>query len=135
MAKPWETFATSNAKPWENFKQPSPSAKQEIPSITDGMSTYNKLMVGIGQGMSSIGRGIGQLRNEQYDAQAETFPALAIPQSQRIGVKTQADIDRAKVLDKPILDTGAGKVGSVVGQDRKSVGQGKSVDQGCGRVR
>lgn len=61
---------------------------------TEGMSTTQKTLAGIGKGMVDIGRGIGQ----------------------RVGLVDQSSIDEAKRLDAPLMDTTAGSVGNIIGQ-------------------
>src|SRR6476659_5184837 len=61
--------------------------------LTAGTTTTEKFLAGVGQGMTNIVRGAGQL----------------------VGVNSQADIDEAKRLDAPLLNTGAGRAGSIAG--------------------
>lgn len=74
------------------------SAKKSIQvSPTDGMTTGDKLLAGIGKGFVDTGRGVKQLLN--------------------IGDQDQLrrDIEESRRLDKPLMDTGAGIAGNVVG--------------------
>jgi hypothetical protein len=76
------------------FKKPAPVLNQTpIPSVTEGMSTGERLLAGIGQGMTSLGRGVGQ----------------------RLGMVSEEDVARARELDRPLLETGAGLTGSIIG--------------------
>ena len=76
------------------FKKPAPVLNQtQIPSVTEGMSTGERLLAGIGQGMTSLGRGVGQ----------------------RLGMVSEEDVARARELDRPLLETGAGLTGSIIG--------------------
>jgi|LAHT01.1.fsa_nt_gb hypothetical protein len=61
---------------------------------TEGMSAAEKVLAGIGQGMYSVGRGIGQ----------------------RLGLVSQEEIDEAAKIDKALLNSGAGATGSVIGK-------------------
>jgi hypothetical protein len=61
--------------------------------VTSDMSTGEKVMAGIGKGFVDIGRGVGQ----------------------RLGMVSQAEIDEAKKLDEPLMHTGAGMTGNVIG--------------------
>lgn len=81
------------------------AAWQTTLNPTDGMSMTDKVLSGAGQGMTNIVRGVGQLVGK------------TLPDSwdNAIGIPTQADIDAAKKTDAPLLKTGAGKVGSVIG--------------------
>lgn len=63
-------------------------------SPTDGMSTAEKFFAGFGKSIYDTGRGIGQL----------------------FGQQSEADIDEARRLDAPLMDTGAGMVGNIAGQ-------------------
>lgn len=67
--------------------------KEYAPTV--GMGTGDRVLSGIGRGMSSVGRAISQLNP--------------------FGGTTQADVDEAKRLDAPLLQTTAGKVGNVTG--------------------
>ncbi len=60
---------------------------------TDGMTTGDKVLAGIGQGMHSVGQGLGQL----------------------VGLTNSNDIAQSRKTDAALLDTGAGQVGSVIG--------------------
>ena len=67
--------------------------EQKIPSVTEDMSTGELLLAGLGQGFANAGRGVGQ----------------------RLGLVSEQDIARARELDKPLMETTAGTVGSVIG--------------------
>ena len=60
---------------------------------TDGMSGLQKFGAGAGKAFMDIGRGVGQMT----------------------GLIDQASIDEAKKLDAPLMQTGAGMAGNVVG--------------------
>lgn len=60
---------------------------------TEGMSTSEKFLAGIGKAMTDAGRGVGQM----------------------VGLVSQDEINEAKALDKPLMNTTAGTVGNVVG--------------------
>lgn len=81
------------------------AAWQKTLNPTIGMSTGDRLLAGTGQGMTNIARGAGQLVGK------------LLPDSwdSAVGLPTQADIDAAKKSDAPLLNTTAGKVGSVAG--------------------
>lgn len=61
---------------------------------TEGMSTFQKVAAGAGKSIVDTGRGIGQL----------------------LGLVDEADVQRARELDAPLMETGAGTFGNVVGQ-------------------
>ena len=60
---------------------------------TEGMSTGEKVLAGIGKGFTDIGRGVGQ----------------------KLGLVSEEDIAEARRLDQPLMETGAGLTGSVIG--------------------
>ena len=91
---------------------------------TDGMSTFDKLRAGIGQGMSNVVSGVGQAIHKALPDQGTTAGnlvrgalAAGVPGGSTLLLteKPQSDIDDSKRLDAPLLNTGAGKVGSVIG--------------------
>lgn len=82
----------------------SPEYKARLDPTT-GMSTTQKVLAGTGKAFADVGRGVGQLlRKAMPDKAADA-----------IGLPTQADIDEAKRLDAPLMNTTAGKVGNVAG--------------------
>lgn len=70
-----------------------PDALDNPNMATEGMSGFNKFAAGVGKAGVDIGRGVGQL----------------------LGINSQADIDAAKAIDRPLMQTGAGFAGNVVG--------------------
>lgn len=87
MPMPWEEFQQADTgKPWEQFSSPSQD-------VTEGMSTGEKVLAGIGKGFVDIGRGVGQ----------------------RLGMVSQEEIDKARELDRPLMETGAGLTGNIIG--------------------
>lgn len=68
-------------------------SKPEAVDPTEGMSGGEKFLAGAGKAFMDVGRGAGQM----------------------IGIKSQAEIDEAKQLDAPLMRTGAGVGGNVVG--------------------
>lgn len=81
--------------------------EETAPSIdpTEGMSTGQKMLAGAGKAVVDTGRGAGQLlRHAMPDSWADN-----------IGLPTQAEIDQAKELDAPLMQTGAGLAGNVAG--------------------
>lgn len=62
-------------------------------SPTDGMSGVDRFFAGFGKSLYDTGRGVGQL----------------------FGRQSEADIEEARRLDAPLMDTGAGLLGNVVG--------------------
>lgn len=60
---------------------------------TNDMSTGDRVLAGIGRGMTSVARGIGGL----------------------VGLQSDADTAQAKQIDAPLMATTSGKVGSAIG--------------------
>lgn len=76
------------------FGKPKAAAPQEQYNPTDGMSTFDRTLSGIGMGMNDLYMGA----------------------KQRMGLASQAEIDEKKRLDKSLKDTTAGTVGSITGK-------------------
>jgi len=98
MAGPWEKYGgagdgggSSGAAPWAKYGAAAAAGPDVDP--TADMSTLDRLRAGIGRGMASAARGVGNL----------------------VGLVSDADIAEAKRLDAALLNTTAGKVGNVVG--------------------
>lgn len=70
-----------------------PAAPQERYDPTEGMSTMDKLLAGVGKGMTDVGRGVGQM----------------------FGLVSREDIKESRARDAALMNTGAGKVGNVAG--------------------
>lgn len=103
--------AVGSAKARSNAGGTAAPAWMAAPEVdtnpTEGMSTTDKVLAGIGQGMTKTARAAAaglRLLGPQYSASADF-----------IGLPNEADNAEAARLDKPLLDTTAGKVGSVVG--------------------
>ena len=73
---------------WMDQTKPEPR-----PDPTEGMSGTQKFLAGVGKGMTDLGRGVAQLT----------------------GFMSQQEIDEAKKLDAPLMNTGAGTAGNVTG--------------------
>lgn len=63
------------------------------PDPTEGMSTTDKVLAGVGQGMTNLARGVGQA----------------------VGLVSKEDVSEARRLDAPLLNSGAGMTGSIIG--------------------
>jgi hypothetical protein len=68
-------------------------------SVVDGMSDYQKVAAGAGKAVYDLARGAGQIT----------------------GLVDQKDIDDAKRLDAPLMNTGAGTLGNISGNILSSV--------------
>lgn len=73
---------------------PQPAA-QPMPTYdpTEGMSGTQKFLAGVGKAMTDLGRGAGQM----------------------VGLVSREDVQRARALDAPLMRTGAGTAGNIVG--------------------
>ncbi|MEF3075162.1 hypothetical protein V2P20_09005 [Methylobacter sp. Wu1] len=86
------------------------SQQPEQPSFsvnpTDGMSTTDLLLAGTGAGLTSVARGAGQRLRD------------VLPQewSDKLSLPTEKDVEEARKLEKPLMDTAAGKIGNFVGE-------------------
>lgn len=60
---------------------------------TEGMSTTEKLLAGVGKAFTDVGRGVGQA----------------------VGLVSRADIEESRRLDAPLMKTGAGMTGNILG--------------------
>lgn len=74
---------------WVDTPKPKPQAIDP----TEGMSGTEKFLAGAGKGMVDLARGTGQL----------------------LGLVSQKEIDEARRLDAPLMETGAGTAGNVAG--------------------
>ena len=72
---------------------------------TEGMSGPELRMAGLGKAIVDTGRGIGQMARH----------VLPESLSNRLGLPTQADIDEAKRLDEPLMNTTSGQIGNIAG--------------------
>lgn len=75
------------------LKTMATKSAEPAPDPTDGMSTTDKFLAGTGKAFADLGRGVGQL----------------------VGLTSQEDVDEAKRLDAPLMQTTAGTVGNVTG--------------------
>lgn len=73
---------------------------------TDGMSTTDLLLAGAGSGLTNVARGVGQ----------RTRDVLPDKWADEMGLPTEVDVAEARRLDKPLMDTLAGKIGGFVGE-------------------
>jgi len=71
----------------------APKTEEKPLNATDGMSTTQKVLAGVGMSMVDAKNGLGQM----------------------LGLVDQKEIDQAKMLNKDLVNTGAGTVGSVIG--------------------
>lgn len=96
----------------------------ELTGITDeqlnpttGMGFGSKFLAGMGASVDSSIKGVQQLG---YMA-ADQIPGVDLSQERG---QLQADIDTAKVANRPLMDTGAGLAGNITGYGLQMVGPG-----------
>lgn len=65
----------------------------EAPDATEGMSSFDRLRAGVGKGMTDAARGVGQM----------------------LGLVSRDDVAESRKLDKPLMNTGEGAAGNVIG--------------------
>lgn len=73
--------------------QRAPTPKPEVPDFTKDMGKGELFLAGVGKAFADLGRGAGQL----------------------VGLVDRADVERARELDRALMNTGAGIAGNVVG--------------------
>ncbi len=117
MPPPWERYAQQSAGPWTRYQQPeasaaslaasdpgeydpsSPEFKEKYgPTAARGgilttADEYRDVLAGAGKAFVDLGRGAGQM----------------------LGLVSNEDVQASRELDRPLMETGAGKVGNVVG--------------------
>lgn len=107
------------------------------PSPTDGMGTWDRLTAGIGQGMTDAALGAEQLTAHAPWLLAALGNTSALSRSAvdpkwRESINAQA-AEKAKV-DAPLLDTTAGRVGSLVGNAAATAPFGMGGSQATGAL-
>lgn len=75
---------------------------------TDGMSRHEKYMAGMGRSVVETWRGAKQIGG----AVADAIPGVDLSDFRK---RTQAEIDEARRLDAPLMDTGWGTAGNITG--------------------
>jgi hypothetical protein len=100
MSGPWEKYGRSDVAdgPWTAFDR---RGKQPLEQIDPGIkspvseSTLENIAAGVGAGMTSLARGVGQ----------------------RLGIgPSREEVDETRRLEKPLMDTVAGFAGNIGGQ-------------------
>lgn len=86
------------AIPSEWLQAGTPSSKPTIQATpaydpTEGMSTTEKVLAGVGKGMTDVGYGLGQM----------------------VGLVSRDDVAKKRKTDAALMNTGAGKIGNVIG--------------------
>lgn len=132
MAGPWEKYqqaATADDGPWSRYQQmaaPQPEGETNeqkyerllaeltarndpaAGNATDGMSTGQKFLAGIGKSFADSGRGLHQLGAMA----ADQIPGVDLTDYR---ANLQHGIDRSKALDEDLMGTRAGLGGNIAG--------------------
>lgn len=90
---------------------------------TEGMSGTEQFFAGLGKTIYDLVRGGGQLTRQAIEAIAPPEKSLSdlvtggrgTSFADTLGLPTQEDIDEAKRLDAPLMNTGAGVAGNITG--------------------
>lgn len=98
-------FDPSSATPLESSGSESPAPATDP---TEGMSGPDRLAAGIGKGMVDLGRG-------SYQLGASIGHAAGLVSDEKMA-QIQQNVDEAHERDKALMNTGAGRVGDVIGQ-------------------
>ena len=99
--------ASTAANPFDQFDaQATPKTAAPV-DPTEGMSTSDKFVSGVGKSFVDTGRGMYQLG-------ASIGHAAGMVSDEKMK-QIQADADEAKHLDKPLMNTTAGTVGDIAG--------------------
>lgn len=91
--------------------------KSPLLDPTEGMSTGQKLLAGIGKGMVDVGRGAKQIGLQALDfvsPESQNLSSLITGPTSR-SARYQKEIDESRRLDAPLMDTKSGAVGNVLG--------------------
>lgn len=100
-------------------------AKKAGPQINpmDGIPWYQQAMEGMGKAFVDTGRGVGQLAREGIEVFSPPRKGLGDlvtggrgkSFADTLGLPSRADIDEARRVDAPLMDSGWGTAGNVVG--------------------
>lgn len=124
MAGPWERYATKPPEvsveptdgPWARYRSPKQPTAETAPEPsfdpTTGMSTGEKLRAGIGSGMARMARGATNL----------VLPDAITPEW-----ASDESIAEAKRLESPLMKTGAGQGGQLIGEIAATLPAGTAV--------
>jgi hypothetical protein len=103
VAAPSSGFDLSSATP----VAATPNATPAPADPTEGMSTSDRVLAGVGKGMVDTGRGVYQLG-------ASIGHAARMVSDEKMK-QIQDDVDEAHQRDQALMNTGAGKVGDIIG--------------------
>lgn len=88
------------------------------PDPTEGMSGVEKFTAAMGGAVRNMGRGVEQMYAQAADAvapRAPTLSGLVTGQTPSRSAEVQKEITEARQRDKPLLESGAGVAGNIVG--------------------
>lgn len=94
---------------------------RRAPDPTAGMSDYQKFAAGMGKALYDTGRGLAQ-HGPRMAMQLNPVTALFADKAPEF--YTEADAEESRRADAPLMDTGAGVAGNVVGTLAQFVGPG-----------
>lgn len=100
------------AAPWNRNWDAPDVGKHDPVKATDGMSGMDRFLAGAGKGFTDVGRGIGQRFRATMGVYGGDRGRAA---ADSLGLATEADVAEARKRDAPLMDTGAGVFGNVVG--------------------
>lgn len=128
MAGPWERYGATKSSevsveptdgPWARYKAPRQKTAETNPEPsydpTGGMSTGEKLRAGIGSGMARMARGATNL----------VLPDAVTPEW-----ASDESIAEAKRLEAPLMETGAGQGGQLIGEIAATLPAGTAIRGG-----
>jgi hypothetical protein len=125
--KPWEKYsAPPKSGPWAKYS----TQTEKAPNPTEGMNMGELLAAGAGSAVVDVGLGTKQALTELGNK--KTLAQVLSPQQQmtllysgkNLGGKlipdsavadVQAEVDEKRRLDAPLMNTGAGKTGAILG--------------------
>lgn len=91
------------------------TSQSEPTNPTEGMSSWQKILAGMGQAFATTGRGIKQTAMN-YGARAGQAEGILTPEeSQGVIDRGRAEVAESRRLDAPLMATKAGKVGNFAG--------------------
>jgi hypothetical protein len=103
-----DAAAPPAANPYDSLDpKPAAAGNQTTYDPTEGMSTSDKFVSGVGKSFVDTGRGIYQLG-------ASLGHAMGVVPDEKMK-QIQDDADEAKHLDQPLMKTGAGTAGDIAG--------------------
>lgn len=115
-----ETMRAAMAKRYGGPSQAAP--QQEAPADpTAGMSGVEKFAAGVGRSIVETGRGLRQaipalgIGLAKATSMSPVGRALIDQRTEGFRQREQARVDEARRIDQPLMDTGAGMAGNVVG--------------------